>query len=196
MSDTVAVIIGTFGDIVEWTPLVQRASASITAQTHPADFVIWKHADTLQHARNWGAGDATRADWFIFLDADDELEPTYIEEMLRATGDIRRPSTRGIYEDGTIEDPPSLIPERDLNVANYIVIGAMIRAAMFFDVDGFDDYPILEDWALWLKMVHHQNAVITAVPAAVYRIHVRSGSRNTEPEHRAVYQIIRQRYVQ
>lgn len=195
MSDTVAVIIGTFGDMMEWAPFVQRASASVEAQTHLPDFVVWKHADTLQHARNYGAGDVTNADWFIFLDADDELEPTYIEEMLKGEGDIRRPSTRGIYEDGSIEDPPSLIPERDLYVANYIVIGAMVRASMFFDVDGFDDYPILEDWALWLKLFHHQNATITAVPAAVYRIHVRGGSRNTEPEHQAVYQIIRQRFV-
>lgn len=194
-AEKVAVIIGTYGEMLEWAPLVQRASASVEAQTRPADYIVWKHADTLQHARNWGAGDVTRADWFIFLDADDELEPTYIEDMLRGTGDIRRPSTRGIYEDGSIEDPPSLIPERDLNIANYIVIGAMIRAAMFFDVDGFDDYPILEDWALWLKMVHHQNAIITAVPAAVYRIHVRSGSRNMNDSHGQIYSAIRQRFM-
>lgn len=194
MSDTVAVIIGTFGELHEWAPFVKRASASVTAQTRPADLIVWKHADTLQHARNYGAGDVTMADWFIFLDADDELEPTYIEEMLKGEGDIRRPSTRGIYEDGSIEDPPSLIPERDINVANYAVIGSMIRAAMFFDVDGFDDYAILEDWALWLKMVHQQNARITAVPAAVYRIHVRGGSRNMDPAHGEVYAQIRQRF--
>ncbi len=191
MSELVAVIIGTYGQRMEWAPLVRRASDSVTAQTRPADIVVWKHADSLQHARNWGASEADKADWFIFLDADDELEPTYIEEMLKAGGDIRRPATRGVYEDGTIEDPPSIIPERILRDANYLVIGSMCRAELFFDVDGFADYPILEDWDLWQRMVLAGGTVVT-VPGAVYRIHVRTGSRNMADTHRDVYTAIRQ----
>lgn len=195
----IAVVIGTFGDIKEWAPLVQRASRSVTAQTRPADCVSWIHAATLQEARNVAAAGADSCDWFIFLDADDELDPLYIESMeaaaIQGSVDIIQPSTLGVYPDGHEDVEPVLIPERDLSTGNYLVIGSMCKASMFFNVGGFDDYPMLEDWALWLKL-RNCGARIGKAPAAVYRVAVRANSRNTdEAVHGQVYQQIRARFT-
>lgn len=197
MEVTVAVLIGTFGDIQEWIPFVRRASASVEAQTRPADCVTWVHGETLQEARNSAAAKADNCDWFIFLDADDELDPRYIESMLAAadgTADIIQPSTLGFYEDGHEDVAPVLIPERDLSNGNYLVIGSMCKKTMFFNVGGFDDYPCLEDWALWLKM-QACGARFGKAPAAVYRVAVRPNSRNgNESTHGQVYAQIRARF--
>lgn len=187
-NDDVGVVVGTFGD-PDWLNVARTVAVpSINEQTiHPA--YIYRHGNTLQEARNEGAQLLIKmyhVKYLIFLDADDELEPTYVEEMLKGTADIRRPSTRGIYEDGSIEDPPSMIPERDLRTANYIIIGSMCRADQFTAVGGFDDYPILEDWALWRKLVK-AGATIENIPEAVYRIHVHPGSRNMHEMHNEVY---------
>lgn len=187
--DNFGVVIATYGDMDEWLPRVQRASASVQNQTVPADVVIWKHGETLASARNEGAGECA-TDFVIFLDADDELDEHYIEAMQAATGDIRRPCTLGVHEDGHEDDYPVMIPQRDLREANYIVIGAAVDHWMFDMVGQFEELPILEDWALWQKCVLQQNAVVTEVPDAIYKVHVgRQGQRNENPAlHGEVYQ--------
>jgi hypothetical protein len=134
--------------------------------------------------------------WLIFLDADDELDERYIERMMEGSGDIRRPSTIGVYRDGTEDDAAVMIPRTDLRVANCIVIGAMHKASLFFQVGGFDNYPILEDWDLWQRMVLHGASVVD-VPDAIYRVHVRDGSRNADGGlHRHTYARIQRQHEQ
>lgn len=188
---TVGVVIGTYGDREIWQPRARRAMDSLDAQTRRPDDYIWVDDESLQSARNRGAELMGDNDWLIFLDADDELDPRYIERMLdNPVGDICRPATIGVYEDGTTDDAPVMIPWRDLKTANCIVIGAMVRSKLFFEVGGFDDYPMLEDWALWRKCVA-AGAKVSDVPTAVYRIHVRSGSRNTDRRlHGEIYRRI------
>ena len=172
---SVGIVIATFGD-PKWRILAGRAELSAENQTRQPENIILSHADTLQEARNYGA-DRCQTDHLIFLDADDEIEPGYVEAMLEGTGNIRRPSTRGVYEDGSIEEPPSMIPRRDINESNCIVIGAMVDHDLFDQAGGFGDYPLLEDWDLWLRC-WNLGASVVDVPKAVYRIHVTPGSRN------------------
>lgn len=192
----VTVVIATFGpDYKTWDDLAQRARKSVARQTmHPK--IVRSHMDTLQEARNIGAVQAN-TEYLIFLDADDELDRHYVEAMLAAEGSIRRPATLGVVE-GIEDDYPVMIPARNLYETNYIVIGAMIRTADFRRVGGFDDYPVAEDWALWLKMVE-AGATITDVPDAIYRVNVQPVSRN-QPVDMAVYgktyQEIRERFRQ
>lgn len=190
---TVGIVVATFGDLDVWAPLARRAIASADAQTVPTP-VTWVHGESLAAARNEGV-EIIGTDWVIICDADDELDSGYVESMLTAVGDIRRPSTYGIYPDGTEEDCPSMIPVRDIRVSNYIVIGAMFRREMFLEVGGFDSsLSALEDWDLWLKMVL-KGAEVVDVPSAIYRIHVSEGSRNmSTSDHSAAYQVIRARY--
>lgn len=191
---SVGVVIGTFGN-VQWSQVAERAIESVQAQTYkPADWVH-VHANTLAEARNKGA-DMMDTEHLIFLDADDELDPYYIEWMLTSwyldssSCSIYRPSTLGVYEDGTTDDEPVMIPRTDLKRANCIVIGAMCPSKLFFEVGGFGEWPILEDWALWRAM-RAKGAAIRDVKEAVYRVHVRPESRNTDQGlHGKVYREI------
>lgn len=185
----IGVAIGTFGDLETWGPLALRAVESVDNQTIPVP-VAWVHGDSLAAARN-DAVLSLDVDWVIVCDADDELDVAYVESMMAATGDIRRPSTYGIYSDGTEEDSPSMIPTRDIRYGNYIVIGAMFRKDLFTIVGGFDPaFEVLEDWDLWRSMIE-RGAVVQEVPDAIYRIHVVDGSRNMDlAKHGAAYQAI------
>jgi glycosyltransferase involved in cell wall biosynthesis len=160
-----------------------------------ADRWIHVHSDTLANARNQGAK-AVDTDWLIFLDADDELDPRYIESMLNRrvfsarSYEIIRPSTLGVYPDGTTDEQPVMLPWTDLTTRNCVVIGAMCPSSLFFEVGGFGDWPILEDWALWRAMVA-KGARIADCKEAIYRVHVNEGSRNTDhKKHGNVYRQI------
>lgn len=192
---TVGVVVGTFGNRVQWSKVAQRAIASIHAQTCAPDDWIHVHGGSLADARNKGA-EILEVDNYIFLDADDELSPRYVEEMRNAAvlssnpDVIYRPATIGVYEDGTTDEKPVMIPLTDLKRANCIVIGAMCPAHLFFEVGGFQEWPMLEDWALWRAMVA-KGASIRDAEHAVYRVHVRTHSRNTDQGlHRDVYRQI------
>lgn len=190
----VTVIIPIFGDVDHWTPMAVRAQRSAWAQTVEPVSVVISVADTLSVARNRAAG-AARTEWLCFLDADDELDPGYIEAMLCGTGDLRQPATLGVV-DGVEDAFPVLIPSKPLLDGNYIVIGAFVRREIFESAGGFTELPAYEDWDLWIRCWLH-GAVITTCPDAIYRVHVRPDSRNQLDREAAVrsYNFIRNRYV-
>lgn len=173
----VTVIVGTFGP-PEWVELAEsRAVPSVEAQGVP---VIHRHRLSLAGARNDGAAEAG-TEWLCFLDADDELAPGYFDAMAAASADLRGPAVTYIH--GTREDPPKLWPECDLRDGNYLLIGTLVRKAMFKAVGGFKTWPLYEDWCLWQRCAK-TGATIELVPEAIYRAHVRSASRNREPGRR------------
>jgi len=196
----VGIVTGTYGDRGTWAPLAQRAQHSCLGQTAGNWSWRWVHRNSLQDARNEGARQAAaaNANWLVFLDADDELDSEYVAAMTRAANAaagpcILRPATLAVANG--IEDPvPVLIPRCDLRDANYIVIAAMVPVEHFLAVGGFDAYPVLEDWALWLKLTDRGLGVVD-VPDAVYRVHVRPDSRNFDSERKQyVYAQIRARH--
>jgi len=179
---SVAVIIATFGkDVTEWNGYAARALESCTRQRRQPDEVIRIHRATLRQARNAG-GRLARTDYLIFLDADDELDPFYIERMLEGSGELRYPKVRYIQPGQKVDDaePAMLLREKPILTGNWMVIGTMIERSDFLLVKGFDDYPFYEDWALWLK-IYAAGARPVPVPEAVYIAHQRPGSRN-QPE--------------
>jgi len=186
----VSIVVGTFGDLDVWGSIAERALASASIQTTPAE-VVHSHADTLKEARNHGAAIA-KGEWLIFLDADDELDPKYVEAMLASEGDLRQPATLGVV-DGKEDDYPVVIPPRVLIDSNYLVIGTMCRKADFLAVGGFDDFDMFEDWDLWLRMVLN-GAVPVPCPEAIYRVHVSPNSRN-QTMNSQVYAQIRNRHM-
>jgi glycosyltransferase involved in cell wall biosynthesis len=194
MRGTVSIVVGTYGDAEYWNTLADRAIDSAKNQTVAAE-VVRSHGRNLMEARNFGAEEAT-GEWLIFLDADDSLDFGYVEAMLAGSGDIRQPSTLGIV-DGVPEAAPVLIAQRPLLQSNYLIIGSMVRRSMFLDNGGFEDYPILEDWALWLKLWVN-GAEIGACPDAIYKVNVNPNGRNNhDPEtHGHFYALIRQRFMQ
>jgi GT2 family glycosyltransferase len=78
-----------------------------------------------------------------------------------------------------------------------MVIGTLVPRRIFEEVGGFDDWPIYEDWELWIRCVEAGCALKTAVEA-VYIVHERDGSRNNQsPEfQREIYDKIRAYHMQ
>lgn len=195
---SVGIVIGTFGT-QEWKLSGEELERKVRDSQSPmphADHirVLSVHGDTLAEARNVGAK-ALATDWLIFLDADDDLRPGYVSEMLRTvkseTLDIVQPATIGVYPDGSTDPEANLIPKRDLATGNYIVIGAMCRRSKFDEVGGFRELPVLEDWDLWRRM-WKAGAKIGSCETAIYVVGVNPGSRNSDtPLHNRVYRQIR-----
>lgn len=177
----VTIAVATFGH-PSWTELAQRrALPSARAQGVP---VVYEHAETLHDARN-GALAQVNTRWVIHLDADDELEPGYVEAMLAGTADVRAPRVRYVRP-GIGEPEPRRVPVAGhthdcvadcLVWGNWLVVGSMVRAQLVRDVGGWRDYAWSEDWDLWLRC-HLAGATFESIDAAIYRAHVRWRSRN------------------
>lgn len=180
MSD-VSVIVATCGDRKLWNEMADRACTSVEKQTYLKNVELARvHKDTLHEARNSGV-EGSSGKWIIVLDADDELHPEYIESMLAGSGDLRYPMLQQ-YVNGVPDDPRDLhrsIPS--LMILNYICIGAMVRREQFLNLGGFRDLPAYEDWDLWLRF-WIDGADIRLCQNAIYKQHVRRGSRNDLPE--------------
>lgn len=189
----VTVIVATFGDSM-WQELARHAGETAQNQTLRPHAVILSHGASLQEARN-APGLGADTEWLIFLDADDELDPYYVEAMMVGEGDVRQPATLGVV-DGIEDDYPVMIgPGRTLLERNHIVIGAMVRTDLFRAVGGFDGWPVLEDWDLWLKC-WRAGAEFGQVPEAIYRVHVNPNSRNqNQALHGRVYGEIRRKHL-
>lgn len=172
----VAVIVPVFGAPLYREFAETRALPSIERQTYRPVQVIQPTGSDVAAARNFGAQFA-HTEWLCFLDADDELDETYLEHMSRGTADLRGPATT--FHKPTGVEGPLLVPARDLEDSNYLVIGTLIRKALFDEVGGFRDWPIHEDYDLWLRCAR-AGASIEQIEGAVYHVHERVRSRNAK----------------
>ena len=182
----ISIIITTYG-ADHWIEIA-RQRAIPSAQKQAAYEIIVHHEPGLEigPARNMAAQRA-RGEWLLFLDADDELEDGYVEEMTNAICDSGRPepallqpAVRYIRK-GRTQDP-FVMPSRDLTTDNFLVIGTVLRRSLFEKVGGFNDYPHgFEDWSLWAKC-WKEGAAIYPVPKAIYNAHV-----NPQSKHRMLW---------
>lgn len=191
----VSVIVATFGEERWHAKALARAVPSIDAQTFRPHDILVIHGRTLAQARNAGAAEA-EGDWLCFLDADDELEPGYLAAMAAAldvwaadsyTGEhghgpevLLVPAVRYVEERRVMRvgEPRVLNDGRPLIDINRAVIGTLITRSLFDEAGGFAEWPIYEDWALWLRC-ETLGATLVDVPDAVYRAYRRPVSRNT-----------------
>ena len=209
----IGVYISTYGDQAAWRPLAERAMASVDRQTVSPCHYCWHHGDNLHTVRNAAAmgpdrpqwvierGLAPDAEWLCFLDADDELDPQYIEAMAQAIdgleGDwLLQPATLGIHPDGHEDPTPVVIPRKNLLDGNFMVISTLIRKSQFERLGGFADWPYAEDWDLWIR-AWRDGAQFQAVPDAVLRVHVNPNGRNSgdRATQVRVYNQIRNQYL-
>lgn len=164
--------------------------------------VLHVHGDSLHGARNEALA-AVTTEWVVYLDADDELEPGFMQWMATGTADLRAPAVRYVRQDGGIAHarlPKVSGPEHlehdctgdCLPWGNWLVIGTAARAQILRDAGGWQDWPCYEDWDLWLR-AWQRGASVEAIPRAIYRAHVRAESRNRagspEERHRVHQQI-------
>ena len=176
----VTICVATYGDR-EWADLANRRAIP-SAKNQPG-VVVHYHGATLHEARSELLAVVTTP-WVCFLDADDELEPGYIGHTAAGTADIRVPSVRYVTADNHPRSSytPRVAGHRHdctgecLPEGNWIVIGAVVRTDIAQRV-GWREWACYEDWDLWLRC-WQAGATIGRTPEAVYRAHVRSGSRN------------------
>ena len=170
----VSIVVATFG-APEWAELA-RARAIPSAEQAGAAEVVVEHGATLAEARNTGAARA-RGEWLVFLDADDELEPGYLEAIAAAGGDLRAPAVRYVIP-GEPDPEPTVFAGRNLARVNPCAIGTALRRELFEQAGRFWPEPAWEDWSLfrrcWLL-----GATIEHVPAAVYRVTMNPTGRNS-----------------
>lgn len=192
---TLSVCIGTYGSRY-WHDLAQRrAIPSVLAQTVSPVNWRWVHGKSLHEARNQAATEAS-GEWLCFLDADDELDPAYVEAMTqaidgRADDWLFQPACMDIYPNSDTDPRPVIHPAKPLHRQNFLIIGTVVRRAQFLRVGGFEDLISHEDWDLWIRC-WLDGAQIEPVPQAVYRVHVRTKGRNsagTAPHERVAQQI-------
>jgi GT2 family glycosyltransferase len=187
------VVVGTFGG-PEWVTLAEdRALRSVPDAIHV-------HGKTLAEARNEGLR-RVETEWTVFLDADDELAPGYMDAMATGTADLRAPSVRYVKGMKT-QDPyvPKVAGHSHdcsgecLPDGNWLVIGAAAKTDLLRSVGGFREWDCYEDWDLWLRC-WLAGATVEAIPPAEYIAHVRPDSRNRkhtmEFRNRVHHQIVR-----
>jgi GT2 family glycosyltransferase len=204
----IAVCIATYGDYSHWSKMVDaHAYPSAERQTVRPAAIRWIHGSTLHDARNEAAEDVARrrtakaVEWLCFLDADDELDPHYIEAMSAALTDrkgdwLLQPATLGVHPDGREDPYPVVIPPKPLLDGNFMVIGTLIRRDQFLRLGGFADWAYCEDWDLWIR-AWRDGAGLEPVPEAIYRVHVNPNSRNNGDRATQVriYNQIRSQYA-
>lgn len=185
----VTICCGTFGEM-EWGRLAQdRAKPSALAECPE-----WRHVHlgdgTLAEARNLALAEV-ETEFVIFLDADDQLEPGYVEAMSRGTADLRAPSIRQVQEERGGRLTPIFMPQvwnhrhactgDCLRQGNWLVIGTCVRTELLRGCGGFPEgIEWSEDWAAYARC-WAAGGTVEAIPDAVYRAWVRSDSRNHAP---------------
>jgi glycosyltransferase involved in cell wall biosynthesis len=109
--------------------------------------------------------DEASGELFLFLSADDRLEPTYVSELLRALE--QRPEASFAYcsaelfgaENGVMPSRP-FSPLSLIRGRNYVNGSALTRRAAYLDAGGYpEDLPdgAFDDWDFWLTMLDRGN---------------------------------------
>jgi glycosyltransferase involved in cell wall biosynthesis len=176
----VTICVATFGDLT-WQDTADRVA--IPSAEEFGVPVVAVHGASIHAARNACLAQV-QTEHVIFLDADDELEPGYLQAMTGTQdADVRVPYVRYVADPTRILNPvmPRVVGHRHacvpacLPCGNWIVIGAQVRTQLLRDIGGWRDFG-WEDWDLWLRC-HLAGARFTIATGAVYRANVRPGSR-------------------
>lgn len=131
--------------------------------------------------------DARETPWALFVDADNWLEATYLEELYksRALGPwgedphvaFLYPTIRRFGDVSDLHPAPPFDADR-LRRDNYAEMCSLVRVAAVREVGCFDSpTPPMEDWALWLRLLENGWRGRPAPQALLhYRVHGASRS--------------------
>lgn len=189
------VCVGTFGD-QHWSDLAK--ARAIPSAPSP---VIHCHGSSLAAARN-ECLEQVETEWAIFLDADDELTPGYVEAMGKGGADLRAPRVSYQRKYRSTPRPPAFprvaghqhdCTGECLPKGNWLVIGTCVRTELLRRAGGWREWPLYEDWDAWLRC-WREGGTVEGIEDAIYIAHVRFDSRNRAPDvafknriHREIY---------
>lgn len=127
--------------------LVQRAIASAQAQTVPCEVHYALSPRTPAHFRNQAR--EAQTPFIVFLDADDLLEPTFVERCLQAYQPMHYVYTNWLVGDELRR--PNLCVTRDEDYRSHLIT-TLYPTALFKAIGGFDeDLPGHEDVDFYLR---------------------------------------------
>jgi glycosyltransferase involved in cell wall biosynthesis len=142
---------------------------------------------TVSQARNAGLY-GVKTKYVVFLDADDDLAPNYFEGV-ELNADVIATAIQYNEQVG-VQVPRVWLHENQgykphdgpcegdcLPDGNYIHIGAFIRVEAARAVGGFREYPVYEDWALYLAM-QQNGATFDTHYASVYLANTRQNENH------------------
>lgn len=148
---------------------------------HGSVITLHNRRSTLAEIRN-EAAEMSKASFIVFLDADDQLAPGYLDAMSLAwmNGAIFNDWNPLLAPYVSFNEVPPVIPnEGRWPQLNTCVIGTMVNRKLFLDVGGFKEWPSCEDYDLWLRCVA-AGAQIVHVPEAIYRVSLSGRGRNRD----------------
>jgi glycosyltransferase involved in cell wall biosynthesis len=152
------------------------------ATVHPIDVVRTENRGLVPTLRD--VIGRTSRPYFITLDADDALAPTFVEKCLTTlTNDV---SLAYCYTEMRLSgDASGLAVVEPFNARKLICSGnfiggraAMIRRSSYERTRGYRDLPALEDWDLWLAFLD-LGLTGVLIPEALYEWRKHGPSRNT-----------------
>lgn len=100
------------------------------------------------------------------------------------------PAVQWVREDG--ESAPAMIrPALGMDQINRVVIGAIVPRKVFMDVGRFREWPMYEDWDLWLRCTRQGCCDLVDVETATYRAWTHPSGRNSAADAQNAYDAIR-----
>lgn len=125
-------------------------------------------------ARNHGL-QLARGELCLFLDADDYLDPLYLEKtvpVLWQTGaGVVYCSFYQVYPDRRTLFVPPPYQRRELAKDNYMAVTSLTRARLVRAVGGFDNRLLIQDYDLWLRVTHLAGGALVPEPLFTQTIH-------------------------
>lgn len=171
------------------TAIIVQHHADADARLH----LVSQQPAGVSAARNTGLRVATGA-WVLFLDADDTIGPTYIEQALAAVAadpTVDAVRARWAYQSSTGRldvTSDELSPDADLFAVAaqrcpFAIHALIVRRDLVVELDGFDEtLAIGEDWDLWQRMARRPvNVAVLDEVHAVYVLTAGSAMRRDLP---------------
>lgn len=157
--------------------LVDAADAGIEKAQHGSLPVRVVRKGKLGRAPAANAGlEAARGEWILFLDEDDEIDRTHVEQLLAAA---KRDNTHLAYSQTKLLDADGNFQRllggpynrEFLFRSNYLAIHAVLFSRLLVDAGHrFDEsLDMFEDWDYWMQLSGRTVFAFTGFPTAIYR---------------------------
>lgn len=156
---------------------------------------IYQENKGLSAARNTGIR-AAKGEYIVPLDADDALDPTFVEETLALMPSIARTGLKTIEDTMVILTPSPHTSKEDFKVNNQIFVTSMYPKWAWEKVGGYDEeMRAFEDWDFWIRMIEHLEIKTIEKPLFMYRIHRDSMTgKMTDKDREELKDYLRKKY--
>lgn len=170
-------------------------------------FMTYGGIDTLSIDKNVGVAKTrkkgamqTTSDYLLFVDADDRLPEVFLRDMEKAV----KTGSEIVYSDAVLwsswgniglKSKYYSVPEKaifkNLIKQNYIFTTSLIPRKVFFDLGGFSNYALYEDWDFYLRALISEVPFVKANAWFSYRQRMNSRNRTKDVNKQEIFEKIR-----